>query len=100
MPGQRSSAAPLAWIYAGLIVYASLYPFSGWRVPGVSPWHFLLLPWSRWWTWFDLVSNLHLVQVEEHRLERRVPVQIVERRRCDRILAHRFGWHARRLRHR
>ena len=58
MPGQRSSAAPLAWIYAALIVYASLYPFSGWRVPGVTPWHFLLLPWSRWWTAFDLISNL------------------------------------------
>ena len=58
MAGQRSSAAPLAWIYAALIVYASLYPFSGWRVPGVSPWAFLVLPWSRWWTAFDLVSNL------------------------------------------
>src|SRR6185436_9858558 len=58
MPRHRSSAAPLAWIYAALIVYASLYPFSGWRVPGVSPWQFLLLPWSRWWTAFDLVSNL------------------------------------------
>jgi VanZ family protein len=58
MPRQRSSAAPLAWIYAALIVYASLYPFSGWRVPGVSPWHFLLQPWWRWWTAFDLVSNL------------------------------------------
>ncbi|HQY07196.1 MAG: VanZ family protein [Burkholderiales bacterium] len=27
----RSSAAPLAWIWVGLIVYASLHPFSGWR---------------------------------------------------------------------
>jgi VanZ family protein len=58
MPGQRSSAAPLAWIYAALIVYASLYPFSGWRLPGVSPWDFLLQPWWRWWSAFDLVSNL------------------------------------------
>ena len=30
----RSSAVPLAWLYAALIVYASLYPFAGWRVPG------------------------------------------------------------------
>src|SRR5258708_7355530 len=58
MPGQRSSAAPLAWIYATLIVYASLYPFSGWRVPGVPAWAFLLLPWWHWWTAFDLISNL------------------------------------------
>ena len=54
----RSSAVPLAWLYAALIVYASLYPFSGWRVPGVGPLDFLLLGWPRWWTWFDLVSNL------------------------------------------
>ncbi len=54
----RSSAVPLAWLYAGLIVYASLYPFVGWRVPGVGPLDFLLLGWPRWWTSFDLVSNL------------------------------------------
>jgi VanZ family protein len=58
MPGHRSSAAPLAWIYAALIAYASLYPFSGWRDSPVSPWAFLVLPWSRWWTAFDLISNL------------------------------------------
>ena len=54
----RSSASPLAWLYAALIVYASLYPFTGWRVPGVSLAHYLNLPWPRWWTGFDLVSNL------------------------------------------
>ncbi|MEO5881453.1 MAG: VanZ family protein [Caldimonas sp.] len=53
----RSSAVPLAWLYAALIVYASLYPFSGWRVPGVGPLDFLIV-WSRGWTWFDLLSNL------------------------------------------
>ena len=58
MATHRSSAVPLAGMYAALIVYASLYPFLGWRVPGVSPWAFLTLPWSRWWTGFDLVSNL------------------------------------------
>jgi VanZ family protein len=58
MPGQRSSAAPLAWMYAALIVYASLYPFTDWRFSGVSPWAFLTLPWWRWWTAFDLISNL------------------------------------------
>ena len=58
MPVHRSSAVPLACMYAALIVYASLHPFTGWRVPGVSPWAFLWLPWSRWWTGFDLISNL------------------------------------------
>jgi len=54
----RSSAVPLAWLYGGLIVYASLYPFVGWRVPGVGPLDFMLLGWPHWWTGFDLVSNL------------------------------------------
>ena len=58
MPRHRSSAVPLAWLYVGLIVYASLYPFVGWRVPGVAPLDFMLLGWPHWWTWFDLVSNL------------------------------------------
>jgi VanZ family protein len=58
MARHRSSAAPLAWLYAALIVYASLYPFTGWRLPGVSPLAFLSLPWPHWWTWFDLVTNL------------------------------------------
>ena len=58
MPRSRSSASPLAWLYAALIVYASLYPFTGWRVPGPAVFHFLVLPWPRWWTWFDVVSNL------------------------------------------
>ncbi len=54
----RSSAIALTLLFLLLIVYASLYPFTGWRMPGVSLWHFLLLPWPRWWTWFDLVANL------------------------------------------
>lgn len=58
MPRHRSSAAPLAWGYAGLVVYASLYPFSEWRLPGTGLLAFLSLPWPRWWTAFDLVSNL------------------------------------------
>jgi VanZ family protein len=58
MARHRSFAAPLAWAYAALIVYASLYPFSGWHASGAAPMAFLTLPWSRWWTAFDLVSNL------------------------------------------
>lgn len=58
MSGHRSSAVPLAWFYVGLIVYASLNPFVGWRLPGVSPLAFLSRSWWPWWTGFDLVSNL------------------------------------------
>ncbi len=57
MPRHRSSAVPLAWLYVALVVYASLYPFTGWRVPGVGPLDFLVLR-PRFWTSFDLLSNL------------------------------------------
>lgn len=57
-PRHRSSAAPLAWLSVALIVYASLYPFAPWSVPGVPLLAFLGLPWPRWWTGFDLVANL------------------------------------------
>ena len=58
MARHRSSASPLGWLYCALIVYASLSPFTGWRVPGVSLTHYLTLPWPRWWTGFDLAANL------------------------------------------
>ena len=53
-----SAAWPLALAYAMLIAYASLYPFSGWRDQGVNPLSFLLAPWPRYWTGFDLLANL------------------------------------------
>ena len=55
---QKTSAWPLALTYAVLIVYASLYPFSDWRNQGIVPWSFLTEPWPRYWTGFDVVSNL------------------------------------------
>jgi len=58
MTRHRSTAVPLSWLYGALIVYASLYPFVGWRIPGVGPFDFLLLGWPRYWTTFDLVANL------------------------------------------
>ena len=58
MTRHRSSAVPLSWLYGGLIVYASLYPFVGWRILAVGPLDFLLLGWPRYWTTFDLVANL------------------------------------------
>lgn len=54
----KTSAWPLAWVYAGLIVYASLYPFADWRYQGVVPWGFLWAPFPQYWTGFDLISNV------------------------------------------
>jgi len=33
----KTSAWPLAFLYTVLIVYASLHPFTGWRMQGLSP---------------------------------------------------------------
>ena len=57
MQAYRSSATPLAFIFAALIVYASLYPFEGWRDQGIAPWAFLFGPWPRYWSQFDLIAN-------------------------------------------
>ena len=54
----RSSAWPLALLYAGLVVYASLYPFEGWRLQGVAPMAFFWAPFPQYWTMFDVVANL------------------------------------------
>jgi len=58
MPMHKTSAWPLALVYAGLIVYASLYPFANWRDQGIAPWLFLTAPWPKYWTGFDVVSNV------------------------------------------
>ena len=55
---RRTIAAPLALCWLALIVYASLYPFSGWRSQGVTPWAYLAAPWPRYWTGFDVWTNL------------------------------------------
>lgn len=54
----RSTAWPLALLFAGLIVYASLYPFTGWRIQGVAPLDFLSAPLPQYWTGFDVGANL------------------------------------------
>jgi VanZ family protein len=59
MDRHRSSAAPLALAWAAVIVYASLFPFDGWRwPPGVPAWQLLRLPWPRYFIPFDITSNL------------------------------------------
>ena len=57
-PLHHSSAAPLAAIYAALVIYASLYPFDDWRAFDTNPFAFLVMPWPRWWTAFDVGANL------------------------------------------
>jgi VanZ family protein len=54
----KTSAWPLALAFAALIVYASLYPFSGWHNQGIMPWAFLAAPLPRYWTGFDVIANL------------------------------------------
>ena len=58
MSTPKTSAWPLALAYAALIVYASLYPFTGWRDQGISPWAFLASPWPKYWTGFDVAANV------------------------------------------
>jgi len=54
----KSLAEPLALAYAALIAYASLYPFTGWHDQGLVPGNFLTGGWPRYWTGFDVASNL------------------------------------------
>lgn len=44
--------------YAGLVVYASLYPFTSWRDLAASPFVFLLEPWPRHYSPADVVVNI------------------------------------------
>jgi VanZ family protein len=50
---------PCSWLVAwgAAIVYATLYPWAGWRMPTVHPLAFLLEGWPRYWTWLDLSLN-------------------------------------------
>ncbi len=58
-PRQRSSSAPLALVYGALVLYASLYPFVGWRwPPGPSLPSLLALPWPPWRDPFDVAANV------------------------------------------
>ena len=49
-------AALLAYLL--LIVYASWFPFTGWRSTGLSPFAFLNMQPQRYWTGFDVMVNV------------------------------------------
>ena len=59
MAARQTSALPLqlAGAYTLLALYASLYPFTGWRDTGSDPFVFLEAGWPRYFTGFDLVVN-------------------------------------------
>ena len=57
MHSQRSSAPVLAVLFALVIGYASLYPFSDWRDQGLMPWGFVTAPWPRFIDRFDVWMN-------------------------------------------
>ncbi|WP_250450127.1 VanZ family protein [Caballeronia sp. ATUFL_M2_KS44] len=44
--------------YAALVVYGSLYPFSGWRSLGIGPFAFLTDPLPQYLTAFDVITNV------------------------------------------
>lgn len=48
----------LAGSYLLLIIYASLYPLTGWRDSGDDPVSFLGAGWPRYYTGFDLATNV------------------------------------------
>ncbi|MBB5390220.1 MULTISPECIES: VanZ family protein [unclassified Herbaspirillum] len=57
-PAASSFARVSLLVYTLLIVYASWYPFSGWRDMGLGPFDYL---WSRlpyYWTGFDIWTNI------------------------------------------
>lgn len=54
----KTSAWPLSQAYVALVIYASLYPFTGWRDQGIAPWEFVWSPWPKYWTGFDVAANV------------------------------------------
>lgn len=58
LPVASSFARAGLLVYVLLIVYASWYPFSGWRDMGIAPFAFLLAPLPHYKTMFDLATNI------------------------------------------
>src|SRR5690349_11119164 len=59
---ERRKGSPIAraalLAYLLLIVYASWFPFTGWRSTGLSPFAFLTMVPPRYWTVFDVGVNI------------------------------------------
>jgi VanZ family protein len=44
--------------YLVLVIYASCYPWAGWRNNGLAPWVYLFEGLPHYWTTFDLITNV------------------------------------------
>jgi VanZ family protein len=57
---ERSSGWPevLLLLVVLAIVFVTLYPLRGWRVPSQPMLGFLFKPFPRFWTWFDILTNV------------------------------------------
>jgi VanZ family protein len=56
----RATSAPalLLLAYTAAIVFLTLYPWIGWRgIPG-EPWDFMTEAWPRYWTVYDVITNV------------------------------------------
>lgn len=58
LASERGRWGLAALAYAALIVYGSLYPFTGWTTRGVTLLAFLLPDWSGHWSRADVVTNV------------------------------------------
>jgi hypothetical protein len=55
----KRSATPISWVYALVtFIYASLFPFAGWRNQSIYPWEFLWAPFPLYWTTYDVSINI------------------------------------------
>jgi VanZ family protein len=56
-PAPPASLAPWLFVCVAAIVYVTLYPWTGWRTPGVPLLAFVSEPWPRYWTRLDVWMN-------------------------------------------
>ncbi len=59
-PSVHRSSLPgtLLIAYLAALAYGSLYPASGWHASGLPAFAFLFEPWPRYWTGFDVATNI------------------------------------------
>lgn len=48
----------LGLLFFAAVVFVTVYPLSGWTQSAASPFEFIRRGLPRWWTWFDVLSNL------------------------------------------
>ena len=54
----KTVSLPLSLALICLITYASLYPFTDWRNQGISPLIYVTAPLPKYWTGFDVATNV------------------------------------------